>query len=210
MMKRSRILTFAAAVLVLLEFPPDVPAQSQLQSSNPRQPVAPPEGVPAPAELANLRKVWTEDDLKSLRKPWDIEQDREEAVKEQASMAAAHSDAATPIASREATVPTLTLSDSSPLPRTIGGAQGKISTVQNEIGEMKSNLEKLREGYLNARDEAQRSKLKRDVELAEDDLQERQGDLKLIQDWLEFLKDEEAQKWAQTDPASLTRPEDQR
>jgi hypothetical protein len=210
MMRQTSIFTFVAAALFLLVFPPEVPAQSQPQSPSRERPAAVPEGVPASAKSANPRKVWTEDDLKSLRKPWDFQAEHEAADKDPAGMAAAHADAGSSIATREASGQTLTLSDNSPLPKNIGGTQGKISNVQKEIGEMKSTLEKTREDYLNARDDAQRSKLKLDVELGEDDLQERQADLKLLQDHIEFLKGEEAQKSAQTDPAALVRPEDQR
>jgi hypothetical protein len=135
-------------------------------------------------------------------------QDREAAVKEQASKAVAKSDAASPSAASDTAGSTLTLSDSSPLPKTVEEAEGKISTVQREIAEMKSSLENTKEAYLNTTDDTQRSKLKFDVDLAEDDLQERRDDLELLQDRLEFLTGGKAQAPAQTEPASVIRQED--
>lgn len=188
-MRKGFIYRFWAAALFSAGLSCNVTAQAQTQSQP--QPHAQ-ESAQAPKVLVlkdgrEPKKVWTEDDLVRIRKPWDVQQDLEALAKEHADMAGTKSDVP-PLSASGALGSATFLKDGSPVPRTVEEFGGKMSALQEEIAELQSDLEQTNEFYFDATDDIRRAKLKFNLDTIGADLQERQDDLKTLQVRLESLK----------------------
>jgi uncharacterized small protein (DUF1192 family) len=175
-------------------------SQSQSQQGSGRQTgLAAKKTVSASQEKPKPRKVWTEDDLASIRKPWDVYQDQEAQSSERNTQIAARPDGAQVPATTDSKS---TLSDGSPIPETVQNIEARISTVQQEILQITSNLAATKQAYRDATDDLQRSKLRTDIDLIQGELQENTNDLDVLQARLEAQKKDFENKTASSSAAS--------
>jgi hypothetical protein len=156
---------------------------AQAQSRNQLRPSGQ-DGV-ASAAVVRPIKVWTEEDLIKLRKPWDVHMDQLEEIRRQDSTLAGKTDAET---AKDSVPLKSTLSDNTPIPSTVEDVQKKISVRQQEAVQIAVNLEATRQAYFDATDDDRKSKLKFDMDVMQDELRENKNDLSLLQARLESLK----------------------
>ncbi len=140
-----------------------------------------------------FKKIWTEDDLVSLRKPWDLYLDRAARVWQEsiAAAVAAAAGVTEPSASVPISAPT-TLTDNTPIPDTIEEIEAKIPAVQAEIAHLTSNIQDAQQSYEASKDDDQRARLKLNMEIAQEGLQDRNEDLNRLQARLQELKGKQA------------------
>jgi hypothetical protein len=139
-------------------------AQSQQASPPPPAPQTPPQdgqpaAPPATATLGQLpikrRKVWTNDEVTSLRTPADQYQ-AEKEQKEAADAAAAAREAAIRAAAKSGKQPPLDIK----LPSTVEATEEMLKNTQDDIQETAVVLEKMRKEFLDAPEEQQPDKQK--------------------------------------------------
>jgi chromosome segregation ATPase len=127
-------------------------------------------------------KIWYNEDLVALRKPWDIYLDQEvdtwqkaqEEAQEEAKAAAARANNKTPAQAG-------TLTDNTPIPTTIDELQVRIKATEQEVRQLSTDLDVLKQNYALATSDNLQAKLKFDVDLVQHDLKDRQDDLALLQ-----------------------------
>jgi hypothetical protein len=127
-------------------------------------------------------KIWINEDLIALRKPWDIYLDQEidawQKAQEEAEEAAK---AAAARANRKTPAKAATLSDNTPIPATIDDLQVRIKATEQEVSQLSKDLDVLNQNYVRATSDDLQAKLKLDVDLVQHDLKDRQDDLVLLQ-----------------------------
>ena len=145
---------------------PGTPVQEQSSSSAQEKP--------------RPKKTWTDDDVKSLRKPWDnYEEDKALAAHSSAEASAKHqSAAAAPAASSGSRT---NVSSDPSLPKNSEEAQRRIHEKEEEIRQKQQVLDKSSQDLEGADNEIDQSALKSNVEIAKVDLETSKDDLKKLQ-----------------------------
>ncbi|HXW55838.1 MAG TPA: hypothetical protein VEJ67_08835 [Candidatus Cybelea sp.] len=127
-------------------------------------------------------KIWINEDLVALRKPWDIYLDQEidawQKAQEEAEEAAK---AAAARANRKTPAKAATLSDNTPIPTTVDDLQVRIKAAEQEVSQLSKDLDVLNQNYAVATSDDLQAKLKLDIDLIQHDLKDRQDDLALLQ-----------------------------
>jgi predicted RNase H-like nuclease (RuvC/YqgF family) len=127
-------------------------------------------------------KIWRNEDLVALRKPWDIYLDQEiDAWQKAQEEAEKEAKAAQARASRRTPAQANTLTDNTPIPTTIDELQVKIKATEQEVRQLSTDLDVLKRNYALATSDDLQAKLKYDVDLVQNDLKDRQDDLALLQ-----------------------------
>ncbi len=131
-------------------------------------------------------KIWTNEDLVLLRRPWDIYLERKVADEEAAKAAeqAARKAARTPPDRKKDAASDLLL------PSTPEEAEARITEKREEIRNQVKLIQRKREEYLNEREELTREALKNKIELLTRDLDDAEAELKLLEARLQELKAE--------------------
>lgn len=198
------------AVAALLPFA----AAASLFAQSPTQPLAPPSAQgqtsPSTKEKPKAKKVWTEDDISSVRKPWDDYQDQKAAAQQKASAAPAtntnSSAQATQGAPGGVTADYLDASGNQlPMPKSVTEAQDLIQKKQDEIARKKEAVEQATRNFENATAQMEQSAMKSNLRLAQNSLQASQDDLKELQARIATLKPVAAQGTA-SDTAAASQP----
>jgi hypothetical protein len=131
-------------------------------------------------EKPRPKKTWTEDDVKSLRKPWDnYEEDKALAARSSAVASAKQRSAVAATASGSGSE-TTTSSDPS-LPKTSDEAKRRIYEKEAEIHQKQQVLDKSSQDLESGDNDIDRSALKSNVEIARVDLETSKDDLKKLQ-----------------------------
>ena len=189
----TNLYLFVIGFLLSLSFACGAVAQIEVKhpQRTPSEAGAAPPYAATPASQIKPPKVWTNDDLRDSRKPENIKKDRDSDAKEPGREIGAQPEGVS-AATAVATSPTSTLSNHSPLPRTVEEAQRKVSAAADEIVQMQATLESLRDRYAGTTDDLQRAKLQLNIDLIRSDLGERHDDLTLLQNRLEVVKSAKA------------------
>jgi hypothetical protein len=174
-----------AAGLVLLGGGADFRASGQTPAQAIKQPAANTAIAPAVVNpLAIPNKIWTNEDLVALRKPWDIYLDQEidawQQAQEEAKKAAEAAASGTAGSGAKPAQPT-TLTDNSPIPTTVDALEIKLNATRQEARQLAADLDTLKKTYDAETDDDRRAKLKLDIDLLERDLADRQADIALLQ-----------------------------
>ena len=170
---RSRdTLTFAAATLLALTLAPAAPAQ---------QPASAPPQTTRDKTKPPAKKVWTDDDLAAVRKPWDEYADQE-ARAEQAA-AATKAPEKTPLKKEKPVV-----RDAYLPPKTVEEAESRLTLKQREINYQLESMDRVRKESANETNEQVREAMKQKLEGMKTDLNESQAHLKLLQADLQDLR----------------------
>lgn len=170
------------------------PATSE-QASQPQQSPAPAEPSVVDAARASRAhektgKVWTNDDVVSLRTPADIYILEKEAQEEAAAKAAAEKAAAQEAGATGAAKPGET---SVALPATVEETQKLIKDKQEQISDEQSNLDRMSKELPDA-PEDQKPAMQKEIDRMAADLPKAQNDLKQLTDHLEKLNNAQAQQ----------------
>ena len=165
-------------ILAILSVGSPAPARAQTSqgSVTPVQERSSAQGKPRP------KKTWTEDDVTSLRKPWDKYED-EKALAAQSSAtasASAKQQSAVPPSAGGSASQTRASSDPS-LPKTNEEAEAQIHEKEAEIRQKQQVLDKSSRDLESADNDFDRSALKSNVEIAKVDLETSKDDLKQLQ-----------------------------
>ena len=174
-MIRLAIGILGTAGLLLLGVGADFRASAQTTG----QPIKPPatNTVPTVANTPALRnKIWTNDDLATLRKPCDAWHQAQEEAKKAAEATASGVAAPNPKPPQ-----TATLTDNSPIPTTVDALRVKLNATQQEARQLATDLDTLKKTYDAETDDDRKAKLKLDIDLLERDLTDRQADIALLQ-----------------------------
>ena len=130
-----------------------------------------------------VKKVWTDDDLQALRKPWDEYADQK-AQTEQAAASTSNPPQKTPPTKKEKPA----VRDAYLPPKTVEEAEGRLSAKQREVNYQLESLERVKQEYADEPNEQAREGLKKKLEQMNTDLKEAQAHLKLLEASLEQLK----------------------
>jgi len=151
-----------------------VPALNAQQSAPAPQPAKP----KPPA-----KRVWTDDDLASIRKPWDTYADEKGRADQGApAQAKPEEKAAAPQPQRPVT------RDPYIVPKTADEAEERITNKRMEIGYQLEAMDPLRQELKSETNPAVRQNMLKKLESMSVDLQEAETQLKLLQTDLEQLK----------------------
>jgi hypothetical protein len=166
--------TFAPAILLALTLAPLAIAQQPGSQPPPPQKAKP---------KAGDKRVWSDDDLQALRKPWDDYADQK-AQAEQASTPAADS--------QEKTAPAkpakLVTRDEYTAPKTVEEAQTRIAAKQREINYQLEAMQRFQQEIASEPNEQIRQDMQKRLGQMNADLKEAGTHLKLLQDNLKELK----------------------
>lgn len=135
-------------------------------------------------------KVWTNDDVVSLRTPADIYILEKEAQEEAAAKAAAEKAAAQEVAQADAAKPGET---NVTLPATVEETQKLIKDKQDQISDEQNNLDRMTKELPDAPDD-QKPAMQKEIDRMTADLPKAQNDLKQLTDHLEKLNNAQAQQ----------------
>lgn len=128
-------------------------------------------------EKPKPKKTWTEDDVKSLRKPWDNYEDVAAP-----SSAGASAKQPSAVAKTAASSGGQTTASSDPsMPKTNEEAERRIHEKEAEIQQKQKVLDKSSQDLESADNDIDRSALKSNVVIAEVDLETSKDDLKKLQ-----------------------------
>jgi hypothetical protein len=166
-------------ILAILSVGSLAPARAQTSQGS----VTPVQGPSSSSaqEKPRPKRTWTEDDVTSLRKPWD-NYEYEKALAAQSSATASTSakqQSAVP-PSAGSTSQTRASSDPS-LPKTNEEAEAQIHEKEAEIRQKQQVLDKSSRDLESADNDFDRSALKSNVEIAKVDLETSKDDLKQLQ-----------------------------
>ena len=156
---------FAAAVLVGLSLLSPALAQ-QAQPSKPK-----------------TKKVWTNQDLRNLRKPWDQPADQKAPAAQPGTAPENSSEKAAPASKEEQQ-----LRDPYVPPKTLEEAGARITEKREEIRGQEELIQRTREEYANERNEAVRRDLEKKIARLTADLKEAEAHLKLLEASLDGLR----------------------
>jgi hypothetical protein len=163
---------FAATALLALALAPAVSAQQPPSSPSQQKKAKQP-----------AKRVWTDDDLQALHKPWDDYADQK-AQAEQASSSATPTEEKTAPAKKEKPV---TRDEYIP-PKTADEAQSRAEAKQREINYQLEAMERKQQEYESEPNEQVRQGLKKKLDQMNTDLKEAQTHLKLIETKLKEMK----------------------
>ncbi len=183
---RARRLGWASLCLLLL-------ACGALAQNPPAQ--ARPSASPGP----KIKRIWTEDDLTPLRKPWDLhliekekkaEEERAaraaaEAAKKAAAKAKAQKPGATPTADEE----------EARAPETVRGLERRVAELQDKVDELEIKFQKAEQTFYESRED-ERDAAAQAREAAASELERARTELNLLEEKLRALRS------AQTAPSS--------
>ena len=191
---RSRI-WFGLGLAVLLGL---APASFARQSQQPPPPAEKEKPKP-PAKKA--KRVWTDEDVKDLRKPSDEYVEKKAAAEQDAKdkeKAAAQKEPAA-----KETKPAEPAAESSFIaPTTVEEAEKRITEKREEIKFAEDSVRQLREEYINEKNEQIREDLKGRLAKMEKNVEEAYADLELLEKSLKELKS----KGSTPQPESPQRP----
>ncbi len=174
---RGIFLTGTAALLMLA---PALNAQQSAPAPQPAKPKPP------------AKRVWTDDDLASLRKPWDTYADQKGRADQGAPAPAKPEEkAAVPHPERPVT------RDPYIVPKTADEAEERIANKRMEIGYQLEAMDPLRQDLKSETNPAVRQIQLKKLESMSVDLQEAETQLKLLQTDLEQLKSKSSASVAQ-------------
>lgn len=142
---------------------PETPVSGQSSSSTQEKP--------------KPKKTWTDDDVKSLRKPWD---NYEDVAAQSPAGTSAKQSAAAPGNAASSASHTTAPSDPS-LPKTNEEAEKRIHEKEAEIQQKQQVLDKAAQDLENADNDIDRSALKSNGQIAKVDLEMSKDDLKKLQ-----------------------------
>ncbi len=165
-----------AALLALIVVPVVSAQQSQ-------PPSPPPQQQSKPKTPAKKAKVWTDDDLQVLRKPWDDYTDQKAQTEQAADATANPPEKALPAkkekpATRDEYIP----------PKTAEEAESRIAAKQREINYQFEAIAGIQQEYDNEPNEQIREGLKKKLDQMNTDLKEAQTHLKLLEGNQQDLK----------------------
>jgi len=163
MQPRGR-LAFAASALLALALAPAVSAQ---QTSPPPQ---------QKKSKQPAKRVWTDDDLQALHKPWDDYADQKAQAEQAASPATPPEEKTAP----EKKEKPMTRDEYIP-PKTAEEAQSRAEAKQREINYQLEAMERKQQEYESEPNEQARQGLKKKLDQMNTDLKEAQTHLKLLE-----------------------------
>ena len=131
-------------------------------------------------EKPRPKKTWTEDDVKSLRKPWD-NYEEEKALAARSSAEASTKQRSALAATASGSGSERTASSDPSLPKTSEEAKRRISETEAEIHQKQQVLDKSSQDLEGGDNDIDRSALKSNVEIAKVDLETSKDDLKKLQ-----------------------------
>jgi len=171
MQPRGRF-AFATSALLALALAPALSAQ---------QPASPPPQQKKSKQPA--KRVWTDDDLQTLHKPWDDYADQKAQVEQAASSATPPEEKTAPekkekLVTRDEYIP----------PRTAEEAQSRAEAKQREINYQLEAMERKQQEYESEPNEQARQGLKKKLDQMSTDLKEAQTHLKLLETKSKELK----------------------
>ncbi|MBI1750807.1 MAG: hypothetical protein HY234_05880 [Acidobacteria bacterium] len=150
-----------------------------------------PAGAQQPSQLSQAEKpkpaakrVWSNDDLESVRKPWDEFADQKRAADEAARVAAQAPAKAAPAPVAESK----TAGTDAFLPKTVDEAENRIAEKREEIQFQMESIDRTREEYSKASSDQSREALKKKLGSMTTDLDEAIAELKALDRRLHELK----------------------
>ena len=165
------------------------------------QQAPPPKTDPAKPKA---KKVWTNDDVTTLRRPSD---DYEEAKRKQAEEAAKAAQAKEKAAPGEAAVPKPMSREERILPKTLEEAEKRVAGKAYEIGQEQEYIERLRSELAEATTDAARAAHQKRIDAALALLEESQAELKLIDTRLQEFRANPPAPAETAAPAEAASPE---
>lgn len=169
-------------------------AVSLASTATPQQPPSPAAPAPQKQKKDRPKRVWTDDDLKGLRKPWD--EHAEQKAKAEAEAAAAKAAPPEEAGSKaEAQTPEpAEVPDFDP-PKTREEAEQRLKEKREEIANQRAAIQDVRDEYFNAGNDQIREELRLRIEKMTRDLEAAEAALVLLEKSVEeFRKKEEAPK----------------
>ena len=168
----------ALTVSLVLDTSPLVPATQQQQTNQPQQ-SAQTQSPPTPSQTATKqRKIWTNDEVVSLRSPADtylLEKEAQEA-------AATHAAAREKAISKELKQAGLTLK----LPPTKEKSQELIETKQGQIHDLQDGINRLNKDLPGAAPD-QKPGMQKQIEILQNDIEKEELEIKALQDHIQDL-----------------------
>lgn len=147
----------------------------------------PPEQKPKPAKKP--KKVWTEDDVHAVRKPWHDYQDQ---AAEAAAAAKAAAEAKAEAANRAAQAPAAEAAATAEnkankvyVPDTVEGIEKQIQVYQTTIASYHQRIADAREKYFNTGNDEHRAELRREIDFLNSEIEKFEADLKVLEASLE-------------------------
>ena len=148
----------------------------------------PPEEKPKPAKKP--KKVWTEDDVHAVRKPWHDYQDQRAAEAAEAAKAAAAAKAEEANAAAQAPAAEAAATAENPankvyVPDTIEGIEKQIQVYQTTIASYHQRIADARAKYFNTGNDEQRAELQLEIAYLNSEIEKFEADLKVLEASLE-------------------------
>ena len=172
-MAKHSLFSFTGAVLLALLLAPLALGQHpQAQGPPPQQ----------NKTKSPVKKVWTEDDLSGLRKPWDDYADQKSQAAQPPTAASSEEKPAPPKKDKPAT------RDEYIPPKTLEEAETWIAQKREEIKFQHEAIDRVRQDYANESQEQVRQELQKRLDRMTADLKDAEAELKLLEARRDDLK----------------------